>query len=307
MRRHAINSKLRPIAQLAFGLVVASLSPTFAQENSGVQISFSDTNNDPAQTHGPNRASQVSFQESDFAPNPSHNQTGRPEKGSTRRNGVRLGAPNSRQTQGRIQLKEQMQESDKPVRPPTFNLTDRDSGNQKNVPPNSANQSAASRRNDSYRLPRLGDVRSPIPAVPLMGMIQADPSGLLAADQFQNNSNGVVDRYSSYSSLKSAISLPKFKTWKAHNFYHRPTYFEDNNLERNGNERPYQNMASGLRFFLAIPAIPYRVGEQNPKSRIYTHGNSRPGDCTPFQIEGRVPSRRGAVLQTISSSGILPP
>ncbi|MFK7768041.1 MAG: hypothetical protein AB8B55_12530 [Mariniblastus sp.] len=316
-----LNFAVTLVACVATFVVASSLKA----QGSGVSISFSDSppnaqvrlfdysnnrRNIPSQlnlnrqssTHqnSPRRSpvQQSSFQQSDFEPKV--DSQGQPESDrNVNRNRLQLDSPNS--------LRARQEESDQPVEPPTFNLRDNVETESPSESSNKSTETETRSTDDSYQLPALSDVRSPIPSIPLMGIAQADPSGLLAADQAQNFNQNIVDSHTSYSSLKIAPTQPKTTTWKAHNFYHRPTYFEDKNLERYGNENAFQNVASGARFFLAIPSTAYRIGAQHPNSRVYTYGNNRPGDCVPYQREGFVPSNRGTALQVLTSLGILLP
>jgi hypothetical protein len=80
------------------------------------------------------------------------------------------------------------------------------------------------------------------------------------------------------------------KLWEAPNFYHRPLYLADENLERYGLAGRYQALRSTLHFFGQIPIIRYdlTVGSRLPGCRVYTLGHGRPGsrqdacDCTGF-------------------------
>ena len=203
--------------------------------------------------------------------------------------------------------------SDDPVKPPTFDLTDESSNESSSETDqeaqrqsNPTNPIQHSFNDGGYQLPPVADVRSPISFAPLSGTSQNDPSGLL------NDQNSIFQqRYvypnSNYAEISGMPSAAKFKTWQAHNVYHRPTYFEDQNLELNGNQRPYQNVASAVSFFSTIPRLPYLFGEHHPQEKIYTLGQDRPGDPAPFRIYQPTGNRRGRVFQTIATLGLVLP
>lgn len=71
--------------------------------------------------------------------------------------------------------------------------------------------------------------------------------------------------------------------WAASCFCHAPLYFEETNAERYGYTTSYvfQPIISAGRFFLTIPALPYKMVVERPHSCIYTLGLYRPGSCVP--------------------------
>jgi hypothetical protein len=75
--------------------------------------------------------------------------------------------------------------------------------------------------------------------------------------------------------------------WAAPNFFHRPLYFEQKNLERYGYHYGgpcLQSAVSAAHFFGTIPLLPYKVAVQRPRECDYTLGHYRPGDCAPNRI-----------------------
>ncbi len=316
MLRHWNTSKLMLVLAFAGLLISCFASSTLlAQEKTGVSVSFSDALNNAVRitfaddrsansSSKLNRVRPTAYQVSDFEPKQTDQTPGQSTPEKSEPPSPDTDAENGLQSDDSNSARSRQLKSDEPTAPPTFNLRD-DAEEEIDDEPAADNNSDAA--NDSYQLPRLGDVNSPIPQIALMGITQSDPSGLLANDGLQNQSNGLVNQSTTYSSLKFAPNQQKVKTWKAHNFYHRPTYFEDKNLERYGNEMAFQNFASGARFLISIPTLPYRIGESHPNSRVYTYGNGRPGDRVPYHLEGRIPSRPGAALQTVVSLGILLP
>ncbi|NOY41844.1 MAG: hypothetical protein GXP26_08415 [Planctomycetes bacterium] len=71
--------------------------------------------------------------------------------------------------------------------------------------------------------------------------------------------------------------------WSATCLRHRPLYFEEINAERYGYTASYclQPLISAGRFFLTIPALPYKMAVDRPHSCSYTLGHYRPGSCAP--------------------------
>jgi hypothetical protein len=72
--------------------------------------------------------------------------------------------------------------------------------------------------------------------------------------------------------------------WAASNLRHRPLYFEDAMLERHG--QAYcplvQPAASGARFFLTFPVLPYVMTVNPPYPAQSTLGDFRPGSAVPL-------------------------
>jgi hypothetical protein len=65
--------------------------------------------------------------------------------------------------------------------------------------------------------------------------------------------------------------------WQATNLCHRPLYFQQDYLERDGRSfGPVQPIVSGVQFFGSVPLLPYRMVRQPPCRCIYTLGESRP-------------------------------
>ena len=75
--------------------------------------------------------------------------------------------------------------------------------------------------------------------------------------------------------------------WMAAELSHRPLYFEDAMLERHGQTRHplVQPMASGARFFLTFPVLPYAMTVDRPCTTRSTLGDFRPGTCAPLLLQ----------------------
>jgi hypothetical protein len=66
--------------------------------------------------------------------------------------------------------------------------------------------------------------------------------------------------------------------WEAAGLVHQPLYFEDEAVERNGQYRPLlQPFMSAAHFFGRVPALPYLMAAQSPRSSVYSLGMTRPG------------------------------
>jgi len=96
--------------------------------------------------------------------------------------------------------------------------------------------------------------------------------------------------------------------WAATCLKHRPLYFEEINAERYGYTASYvlQPLISAGKFFLTIPALPYKMAVECPKSCSYTLGHYRPGSrCVPRR-PNRLPLRAsGSLAQVGMVAGLI--
>ena len=68
-------------------------------------------------------------------------------------------------------------------------------------------------------------------------------------------------------------------SWEPTNLSYTPLYFEDDRLERHGHHLGVlQPVASGIRFFGTVPALPYLATQPPPGTVVYPLGQTRPGD-----------------------------
>jgi hypothetical protein len=83
-----------------------------------------------------------------------------------------------------------------------------------------------------------------------------------------------------------------FRCWGTFNYHwdatclcYRPLYFEEINLERYGYECDccLQPAASAAHFFATVPALPYCMAVECPRSCHYTLGHYRPGSRPPWR------------------------
>lgn len=101
-------------------------------------------------------------------------------------------------------------------------------------------------------------------------------------------SAGVFDaREMSYAAHRGGGWAPIRYNWAASELRHRPLYFEDAMLERHGQTRHpvLQPMASGARFFLTIPVLPYAMVVDPPRPAQSTLGYFRPGSAAPCLLQ----------------------
>ncbi len=95
--------------------------------------------------------------------------------------------------------------------------------------------------------------------------------------------------------------------WAATGLRHRPLYFEEINAERYGYSASYllQPVISATRFFLTIPALPYKMAVDRPHDCQYTLGHYRPGSCVPRR-RNRLPLKvTGAIAQVGVVAGLI--
>jgi len=75
--------------------------------------------------------------------------------------------------------------------------------------------------------------------------------------------------------------------WVPSELRYRPPYFEDTMLERHGQTRHplVQPLASGSRFFLTIPALPYAAVVNPPRCPVSVLGHFRAGSGAPCMCQ----------------------
>ena len=86
-------------------------------------------------------------------------------------------------------------------------------------------------------------------------------------------------------------------SWVAAATYHRPIYFDDDQLERYGHTfgPVTQSTLSAVKFFVTVPLVPYYMGVYPPNECIYDLGLYRPGSCSPYYFDPFPLSVRGAI------------
>lgn len=75
--------------------------------------------------------------------------------------------------------------------------------------------------------------------------------------------------------------------WQASGLRYRPLYFEDAMLERHGQSRAplVQPLASGTRFLLTVPVLPYAMVVNPPHPAQSALGHFRPGSGAPLLLQ----------------------
>jgi hypothetical protein len=157
---------------------------------------------------------------------------------------------------------------------------------------------------ESTKLPKVPSVASMIsPQTNVEGMFQRS-----ATDSAFDSSEKLLDygiRTSDLGSDQDLLWAESTYTWAAPNFYSRPLYFEQVNLERYDSKiAPCLRPAVSYAHFLgSIPVLPYKIGGQPLHSRAYTLGHWRPGNCTPHQIHWGPCTTRGLLYQGVAVTG----
>ena len=93
------------------------------------------------------------------------------------------------------------------------------------------------------------------------------------------------------------------KLWEAPNFFHRPLYFENENLERYGQVQRFQSSRSAIHFFGRIPVMPYMAGLRMPNEKVYPLGYYRHGSCNPAFASDVPVTRRALLFQSLATTG----
>ena len=95
--------------------------------------------------------------------------------------------------------------------------------------------------------------------------------------------------------------------WAATGMHHKPLYFEEINAERYGYTASYflQPLISAGRFYLTIPALPYKMAVECPRQCTYTLGQYRPGSCVPWRRQKWPLKATGAAAQVGVVAGLI--
>lgn len=101
-------------------------------------------------------------------------------------------------------------------------------------------------------------------------------------------------------------SAPFYSTPRVADFTHRPLYFEEKALERNGRTIGLaQPLVSFVHFFGTVPALPYKMGEKPPSTPMYTgDGVNLPSDHAT--VRQRVRGVMSAAGTAVGLNAILP-
>jgi len=95
--------------------------------------------------------------------------------------------------------------------------------------------------------------------------------------------------------------------WNSPEFYTHPLYFEQINFERYETSTPAwtRPMISYSQFLANIPVLPYKMGTNGPRDRIYTVGHYQYGQVAPAHLNWGTPTRRGMLLQGVATTGLI--
>ena len=101
-------------------------------------------------------------------------------------------------------------------------------------------------------------------------------------------------------------SAPFYSTPRVADFTHRPLYFEEKALERNGRTIGLaQPLVSFVHFFGTVPLLPYKMGEKPPSTPMYTgDGIHLPSDNAT--VRQRVRGVMTAAGTAVGLNAILP-
>ncbi len=93
--------------------------------------------------------------------------------------------------------------------------------------------------------------------------------------------------------------------WAPPDTFANPRYFEDRMLERHGHRRwgHLQPLASGARFFVTIPMLPYLMTVKPPADEEYSLGHFRAGSRTPGFLQRPPYERRAAIAEGAAITG----
>jgi hypothetical protein len=158
----------------------------------------------------------------------------------------------------------------------------------------------------------IAKVSDPIGATPLSKVaLRNDQGQLLKSADLPPNASEIEtgpDYYNpaTLAELTDGNYASRAFGWTAPNFYHKPLYFEEINLERYGQHRPiFQSAISAAHFFGTIPILPYKMGACPPNDCEFTYGMYRPGDCNPNNRHRLPLSLQGLLLQGAATTGLV--
>lgn len=98
-----------------------------------------------------------------------------------------------------------------------------------------------------------------------------------STELFQSGGRGQIARHAAVTN----------HSWVAPEIWHQPVYFDDVPLEQYGQTKhpALQPAISMGRFFVSIPAMPYKMIKDPPFSCVSTLGKYRPGSCAPCVLQ----------------------
>jgi hypothetical protein len=95
--------------------------------------------------------------------------------------------------------------------------------------------------------------------------------------------------------------------WVASDLCYRPLYFEDAMLERHGQSRHglVQPLASGARFFLTVPVLPYAMVVNPPHPAQSALGHYRAGSGAPLLLQRPPLQADASVVEAATWVGLI--
>ncbi len=95
--------------------------------------------------------------------------------------------------------------------------------------------------------------------------------------------------------------------WTASALCTKGAYFENVQLERYGHSLcpALEPIFSGVRFFVTIPLLPYKMGLNPPNECVYTLGHYRVGNCAPYMLDPLPISVRAILFEAAAVGGAI--
>ena len=95
--------------------------------------------------------------------------------------------------------------------------------------------------------------------------------------------------------------------WNASALCTKGAYFENVQLERYGHSLcpALEPIFSGVRFFVTIPLLPYKMGLAPPNECVYTLGHYRVGNCAPYMLDPLPVSVRAILFEAVAVGGAI--
>jgi hypothetical protein len=157
-------------------------------------------------------------------------------------------------------------------------------------------------RKESGQLPKVPTVES---------MLRPNPS---LEDVFSRTPNeSAYERASFQTESRSRTSNGdvawdgSLAAWTAPAFYTRPLYFEQPSFERYASNSPEwtRPAISYAQFLGSVPVMPYKLGANSPRSRIYTAGHYPYDHIAPPHSNRTNVSKRGLLFQGAAVTGLI--
>ncbi len=157
-------------------------------------------------------------------------------------------------------------------------------------------------RKESGQLPKVPTVESMIRPSPSLDSVLSRTPNESAYEKasFQTDSR-------SRTTNEEVSWNGSFAGWTSPAFYTRPLYFEQPSFERYASTRPEwtRPAISYAQFLGTIPVLPYKLGANSPRSRIYTAGHYPYDHLAPPHSNQRKLSKRGLLLQGAATTGLI--